>query len=392
MKRMMNIKQILLLVAVICMGIFASCDDAKYDALDTHAYIGEALKSTGGDVTITKDTIVTLDILLSDVSERNNHYQLVVDQASLDEYNRKNGTSYVSMPEEVYKLSEDVVIEAGEYKVKDTIDIKAFTDEMNASGESYALPLRLVAKEGSVDAMPVTGSYIITASSVFEFSAPLFVNETPNLIADGFTESPETYGEYTIEVRFQISNTNARNRAVFSNNLDSSLDKILLRFEDPNSADPNHEKHSLVQIVGRNSIYLNPTRSFKPNKWQHLALTCDGSSYRLYINGEPSGSIEIPGGPTTFSDVRWFSTAWGQCKILMSEARIWSVVRTELQIQNNMKIVSPNSPGLEAYWRFNEGEGTVFEDATGNGHTIKTSKKFSWVPKIKSTDESTPWP
>ncbi len=49
----------------------------------------------------------------------------------------------------------------------------------------------------------------------------------------------------------------------------------------------------------------------------------------------------------------------------MSEARIWSVVRSASQIQNNMTQVSPKSVGLEAYWRFNEGQGNVFEDATG---------------------------
>ena len=32
-----------------------------------------------------------------------------------------------------------------------------------------------------------------------------------------------------------------------------------------------------------------------------------------------------------------------------------------------MTQVSPKSVGLEAYWRFNEGQGNVFEDATGKG-------------------------
>ena len=46
---------------------------------------------------------------------------------------------------------------------------------MNASGESYALPVRLVAKQGSIDVMPVTGSLVILANSIMEFSAPQFV-------------------------------------------------------------------------------------------------------------------------------------------------------------------------------------------------------------------------
>ena len=62
-----------------------------------------------------------------------------------------------------------------------------------------------------------------------------------------------------------------------------------------------------------------------------------------------------------------------------------------IQIQNNMTITSPKSPGLEAYWRFNEGKGNVFEDATGKGHTITTTVTPVWIDKILSTDEATPW-
>ena len=79
------------------------------------------------------------------------------------------------------------------------------------------------------------------------------------------------------------------------------------------------------------------------------------------------------------------------CKILMSEARIWSVVRSASQIQNNMTQVSPKSVGLEAYWRFNEGQGNVFEDATGKGHTLTTSATPTWIDGILSTDKSTEW-
>ena len=152
-----------------------------------------------------------------------------------------------------------------------------------------------------------------------------------------------------------------------------------------------------MQIVGRNRIYMNPAFSFVPNKWQHLALTCDGSHYRLYINGAFAGVKDIPAGATTFKQFKWFTkgddpfSRWGGCKILMTEARIWSVCRTETQIQKNQSTVSPRARGLEAYWRFNEGTGNVFKDATGKGHTLTTDATPVWVQGIKSTDEHTDW-
>lgn len=141
--------------------------------------------------------------------------------------------------------------------------------------------------------------FVILAESIIEFSAPMFTGSA-NLTSNKYAESSETYAQYTIEVRFQVSNMNNRNRAIFSNGNGDALNNILLRFEDPQSDNENFKAHSLVQVVGRNSLYLNPSNSFKPNEWQHLALVCDGSSYRLYINGIDSGVLSIPSGPTIF--------------------------------------------------------------------------------------------
>ena len=42
--------------------------------------------------------------------------------------------------------------------------------------------------------MPVTGSLVILANSIMEFSAPQFVGST-ELVAKKFSEAPETYNE-----------------------------------------------------------------------------------------------------------------------------------------------------------------------------------------------------
>lgn len=387
MKYLIFIKNTFIIFALLLLGGLNSCEDAKSDVLDTHAYIKDALKGSSKNITVTKDTLVVLDINLSNLSTKDNHYKFEIDQDALDAYNKVNGTSYIPLPDNNFNLSDDILIESGTYSYRDTIEIKEFTEEMNSSGESYALPLKLVAKDNSIATMPVTGTYIYTTSGVFEFSSPMFIGAA-DLKADGFENSPKTYGEFTVEVRFQVSNTSNRNRAIFDSN------SILLRFEDPQSDTESHKKHSLVQVVGVNSIYLNPTKSFDINKWQHLALTCDGASYKLYVNGEFAGVKDIPAGPTTFPHLSWFSGSswWSGCKILMAEARMWSVCRTELQIKNNITIVSPNSPGLEGYWRFNEGEGNEFKDATGKGHTLKTTKTPTWVHGIKSNASATEWP
>lgn len=394
MKRTNYIKALYFAAVMAGLGGIVGCNDAKYDTLDPHAYIDEALNGTSQKVTVqaSGESLTTLTVHLSNLSSVDNHYKLVTDQSVLDAYNLANGTGYMMLPEGQYTLPESITVKAGQYATDAlSIALKSFSQEMMKSGESYALPVKLVLQDGSVQPMANTGTFVILAESIIEFSAPMFVGSA-NLSSSKYAEEPETYAQYTVEVRFQVSNMNNRNRAIFSNG-GGTLNNILLRFEDPQSDNENFKAHSLVQVVGRNSLYLNPSNSFKPNEWQHLALVCDGSSYRLYINGVDSGVLSIPSGPTTFSNISWFSadTWWNGCKILMSEARIWSVVRSASQIQNNMIQVSPKSVGLEAYWRFNEGEGNVFEDATGKGHTLTTSATPTWIDGILSTDKATEW-
>ena len=253
----------------------------------------------------------------------------------------------------------------------------------------------MVSEDTAIPAMAKTGSFVITTEAIITSKLPQFTGAA--MLEAAMPKGDETYNEYTIEVKFQVSNTYNRDRAVFINNGNGEPNFVLLRFEDPQTDTDEHKAHSLVQIVGRNRIYMNPAFSFVPNKWQHLALTCDGSHYRLYINGAFAGIKDIPAGATTFKTFKWFTkgddpySRWGACKILLTEARVWSVCRTETQIQKNQSTVSPKSKGLEAYWRFNEGSGNTFNDATGHGHTLTTHATPIWVDGIKSTDEQTNW-
>jgi len=146
---------------------------------------------------------------------------------------------------------------------------------------------------------------------------------------------------------------------------------------------------------------MNPTAglSFSPNVWQHLALTYDGTAVVLYVNGAFAGRKDGTANPL-FPSAYWFGsvgeTWWGTpapaCNILCTEMRIWSVARTEAQVQNNMITTSVKSQDLVAYWRMNEGSGNVFQDLTGNGHTLRTTADPVWITGIKSTDTATPWP
>lgn len=380
------------------LGAMGSCHDAKYDTLGVHAFVAESSTGKSTKVTVTDqgaDTQITVG--LSEVAPRDLKFRFVVDSAVLERYNRVQSSSYSVLPVDILEMDFDVEVAAGEYTAAPTrIHIQPIPPQY--VGESYALPLRLESVDGGVPVTSTTATYVITTESVFSSSFPMFVGGS-SLTAEGF---PITLPEFSIEVRFQVSNTNNRNRAVFTNG-----GSVLLRFEDPQNDTPTDAKHSMVQFQGQ-GWYLNPADGygFKTNVWQHLALTYDGTAVVLYVNGAFAGRKEGLINPE-FGGCAWFggdaggghgtgNTWWNGCKVLCTEMRVWSVARTAAQIQNNITTTSVKSPGLVAYWRMNastnDGTYNWFEDLSGNGHRLRTVADFTWVDNIKSTDTETPWP
>lgn len=81
-----------------------------------------------------------------------------------------------------------------------------------------------------------------------------------------------------------------------------------------------------------------------------------------YSNQKMSGSVTLTGNcyvGKSYNEERYIP---GE----ISELRVWSVARTPEQIAGNMYGVSPESEGLVAYWKFNEGSGsTIIDHANG---------------------------
>lgn len=378
-----------------------SCENAKYNNIAPHAFINESVSSIGvsgvKSIFPTIDTDVELTVVLSDKVNSDASFVLAVDEAVLDRYNKEQGSSYELMDASMYEVGEPVVIPAGSYEATATVRVKAVPDGCKPG--IYAIPVRLKKVSGDVDPTDVTSSYV-AAFEVLKTSVdlPMFTGRS-GLANSSFGYTLTTF---TVETRFQVSNTANRNRDVFTNGK-----SVLLRFEDPQNDDDNYKAHSLVQFQG-DGWYLNPDKSFDPNVWQHLALTYDGTKVTLYVNGQLAGSKEGSIEPN-FNVVGWFGgdvdadgghsvgdpQFWLNCKIIPHEARVWSTCRSEAQIKNNMTGVSAKSEGLVGYWSFEKDTYTAeggFEDLTGNGHNLTTERSFVWVENILLAEQGVVWP
>jgi len=116
--------------------------------------------------------------------------------------------------------------------------------------------------------------------------------------------------------------------------------------------------------------------------WHHVAATFDGTTRSIFWDGVLKGS-DHPGGHnvTISNNMNIAATNNGEYfDGAIDEVRIWSVGRSQAQIQDNMNTVIPeNSAGLAAYYRFDEGTGTSAADATGNANNGTLLSSPVWV-------------
>ena len=126
--------------------------------------------------------------------------------------------------------------------------------------------------------------------------------------------------------------------------------------------------------------------------WNHLAMTCDGRYYKLYINGDLKAEndfgsdylieynpdnhsllvAEASGGSNP--DGYYFAGKIDEVRILYS-------IRTIDEIRENMYLsLTRNENGFISYWQFNDGSGTtLFDVINRNSGTLFNMDEEDWI-------------
>lgn len=113
----------------------------------------------------------------------------------------------------------------------------------------------------------------------------------------------------------------------------------------------------------QNPMSFSPTLS--TSTWYHIALTFDGSTKILYVNGIAEGSVSDAGTFTNtnseqllIGDFATATTNTGEWEGEIDEARIWDDVRTQDEIVSNMYAnLVGDEANLVGYYRMNQGIG-----------------------------------
>ena len=391
-----------------------SCNDAEYgaagsmgDKLGVHAYLVESNANPGiANSVVTLENGVTnlaLTPSLTDKNDADAEYRLVIDNDVLAQYNETEGTSYAALPDKLVKFGANVIIPEGKYSQDPfIISIDPLPEEL--VGTPFALPLRMEKVSGNADVTGRTATYVYVISSAIVDDLPKFYGAAGLRTDDAF-DIPQ----FTIEMRLQVADTYNRNRDLFFCN--PGTGEFMARFEDPQSDENGIKAHSLAQFQGIGD-YLNPTIAIECNKWQHYAVTFDGTFVSIYVNGSFAGRKEIAAKVVnegkfpymTFMGIGgnngyWApgDAYWGSCQTMANEIRVWDYARSADQIANSIKSVASNSKGLIGYWRLGKSKSEVrdgktwFKNLAGDHHQLYTTKRITWVENVSSEDLATPW-
>jgi hypothetical protein len=145
---------------------------------------------------------------------------------------------------------------------------------------------------------------------------------------------------------------------------------------------------NLTHTLASSGLYLNSAAVATPLAPHHLAVTFDGSTVRLYVDGALSasgawslgtvyyGADDILIGANNFG-VGYFRRFDGY----IDDVRVWDHARTATEIANTMSCgLTGSEPGLVAYWSF---DGSNLTDLTGHGHNgtaVATAGAVSFAP------------
>lgn len=134
-------------------------------------------------------------------------------------------------------------------------------------------------------------------------------------------------------------------------------------------------ENGIVHFDTFNSADAVSTTVVNDQAWHHVALTYDGTTAKVYVDGKEEGSqaltITIPSANSFIGSSSSSGTFFnGQ----MDEYRVWSTARSADEIFENYdrQIDNPASVGtLEAYYRFDDDAGqTTIDDLSSNNNDV----------------------
>lgn len=387
-----------------------SCDNKDYSndsPFDNVVYIDAAELKDVTNFTFNRtiaDGQKEISAVLAFPADADINVSFKVEPSLATTYNARLGSNFTILDSKYYKFSEQqTVIPKGEINSKPiTINFHSLTDL--DIDEGYLLPITI---DQASNGMNILGGsrticYIIRRSSAITTAVSLKDNyfEIPGFDAGSPTASVvNNMTQLTFEAIIRVNKFERDISTIMGIEQyclfrigDAGFPRQQLQFSSPGDIKfPNPSNNKLLQT----------------NEWYHVAVTYDTENKIaiMYVDGKEQSRIEDYGNGTPINlgkqdrekQAYMFKIghSYDEANVMLRqldgeicEVRIWNVARSQKEIFENMYSVEPTTPGLCAYWKFNEGEGDVAKDYTGNGNDAKAYAKATWPDGIEVTQKN----
>lgn len=362
------------IVALASSMVFTACQDdmEKFDNKvfdDAATPVSTLLMEKKND-----NTTRTLRVALAKPAPQEMVISYRVNPGLVETYNMIYGEKAVILPSENYSIDKpEVVIPADGVTSSDLV--VEFMDIMSLDRDVvYVLPVEIANSPIEVLESKRVSYFVVRGAALINVVANMNLNyaQLNNLSASGLS----SFNQITVEALLYPDEFGKLISTVMG-----IEGKSLLRIGDAGVPD------NQLQFANPKGNVTDPAWQFETKKWTFMTFTYDKTSgeIKLYFNGVQKGDTYIKKGIAidwnksdfyigkSYDNERSFNGR-------MSECRIWNRVLTQNEIKepNHFYTVDPESDGLVAYWKMDEGSGSVFHDSA-NGYDLVCNSAPTWV-------------
>lgn len=362
----------------------ASCQDdtENFDnsifapSLDTAATIN--VKPT------TTDATGYVEANLAKKEDRDIEVTFFAAESMVEVYNANYGTDYIMLPAGFYEIPEPkaTILAGGNTTGKVEVKFKGL-DRLDVS-KTYVLPVSMSSSFGTLS----NDTYYFVVKEAALVSVTADMTENFAVFAQG-NQATELENMPQITVEALLYPHDFPNMLATIMGIEGSF---LVRVGD--AGIPGNQ----LQLATSAGNVTDPAWTFDTGKWTFLTLTYDTATgeCKVYFNGIQKGSTQTGG----YNEAVNWNTASGDITDgprgfyvgyaydpnryfngYMSELRVWNRILTQEEINApyHFYTVDPESAGLVAYWKMDEGAGNTIKDYA-NGYNLKCNSAPEWIP------------
>lgn len=365
----------LLLAASSLLAVCSSCDD------DMENYDNKAFVSTSkvGNILLkgTNDSEV-LNIQTAIAKPESMDIKVVykADPSLVNEYNLIYGENAIIVPSENYEIPDNVsTIMAGAMKGN---EVEVHFKNLSSLDRELVYVLPVTVAESNIEFLNST------RTTYFVIKGAALINTVGNITRNFLTlQSPGTstlsgMNQVTMEAYVRIDQFGKLISTVMG--IEGTF---LFRIGDAGVPD------NQLQLATSSGNVTDAAWQIPTNEWVHIAATfnSEDGAVNFYLNGVKKGATQT----TNYRRaVNWATSGFNIGKSYdnnrwlegdICECRVWNRVLTadEINAKDHFYVVAPESEGLVAYWKFDEGAGKVIADHTGNGNTVVADGDITWT-------------